>query len=929
MIKRSGYGITAVLGPTNTGKTHLAIERLLAHRSCIIGLPLRLLAREVYDRIRPRCGAERVALITGEEKIIPANPAYFVCTVESMPLDHASDFMAIDEIQLSADAERGHVFTRRLLHARGLSETMLLGADTMRPLIAELLPGANFVSRPRFSSLSYAGRKKLSRLPRRSAIVAFSAQSVYETAELVRRQRGGAAVVMGALSPRTRNAQVELFQSGDVDFLVATDAIGMGLNMEIDHVAFAATRKFDGRDYRQLSPAELAQIAGRAGRHMNDGSFGETANAPDFHPDVISRIENHEFDSIKCLQWRNTELDFTSMEALFEALNRPPARPGLVRARIGADQQALEILSRDAEVTAKIRTPEDLALLWEICQLPDYRKIAANDHSELIAKVFEFLVKDGHIPQDWFAGKIRLADKTDGNIDTLANRISYIRTWTFIANHAGWLDDQENWRSVTRKLEDRLSDALHQKLVSRFVDRRTSVLMKSLREKEELMAAVTGEGDVIVEGETIGSLKGFVFIPQSRDSDIDGKALRAAANTVLAKEIPERAARLIQAPDSAFSLNSDGAVMWEGQIIAHLKAGETILAPAIEIAAGEHLGAAELEAMAKRLQDWLESRIAALLEPLLKLRDARELTGLARGVAFRLAEHLGLVDRQSIAEDIRALDQDARGELRKYGVRFGAYSIYLPMLLKPAAASLRRLLWALFQGAASAETLPEPPGEGLTSVKTDPALPRGYYEASGFKLCGLRAVRVDMLERLADEIRPLVYWKGESAEDKRPEGSVEGGGFTVTPTMMSFVGCSGEDFAEILRAIGFRCQRRKIEVTPESEKSKEKPPAPAEPAPVSAAPEPAVAESAAAEPAPAEPEDEKFIEIWRPVPVKKHPPHRPRKPHRRGEKTPPGAKSPPPRGGRKQTGKKPAAKPDPNSPFAALQALKARMEKSE
>jgi ATP-dependent RNA helicase SUPV3L1/SUV3 len=615
------------------------------------------------------------------------------------------------------------------------------------------------------------------------------------------------------------------------------------------------------------------------------------------------------------------------MDTLLHSLNRPPPRPGLVRARPGADQQALETLSRDEDIMALISTPEDLALLWDICQLPDYRKIASNDHADLIAKVFEFLVKDGHIPQDWFAGKIKHADKTDGTIDTLASRISYIRTWTFIANRAGWLEDQAGWQARTRKLEDKLSDALHHKLTARFVDRRTSVLMKRLREKEDLMAAVTGEGDVIVEGETIGALKGFVFLPQAQGPDMDGKALRAAANAVLSREIPERAARLVKTPDSGFSLDSAGGVIWENQTIARVKPGETILTPIIEVEAGEHLLPPDLEAITKRVQDWLNAHIATRLEPLVNLHAAQEITGLARGVAFQITEHLGLVDRQSIADDIKALDQDARGELRKYGVRFGAYSIYMPALLKPAAASLRRLLWALFQKGTNLQELPEPPGEGLTSVKSDPTLPKGYYEASGFRLCGLRAVRVDMLERLADEIRPLVYWKAEKDGDQRPEGSVEGGGFTVTPTMMSFVGCSGDDFAEILRAIGFRAQKRKLEHLRETGNALEPENLPESKTTAKETRETASTAGETEKPETAEPE-EKFIEIWRPAPTRKHPPRHHHRKKAPGKDTKPyQAKSKPPRSAGRPAGKKPGKKPDPNSPFAALQALKQQMEK--
>ncbi|HET9573154.1 MAG TPA: helicase-related protein, partial [Methyloceanibacter sp.] len=459
-----GRGVTAVLGPTNTGKTHLAIERMLAHDVGIIGLPLRLLAREVYDKVVARVGPAQVALITGEEKIKPQRPRFYVCTVEAMPLDLEADFVAIDEIQLAADGERGHVFTDRLFHARGLSETLLLGAATMRDAIRELLPGANLVSRPRLSSLAYAGDKKITRLPRRSAIVAFSLNDVYAIAELVRRQRGGAAVVLGALSPRTRNAQVALYQNGDVDFLVATDAIGMGLNLDLDHVAFAGIRKFDGQNHRNLTAAELGQIAGRAGRHMNDGTFGVTGQVAPFESDLVDRLENHSFDPVGMLQWRNRKLDFSSLDRLKDSLRETPDHPRLSRSRLVDDVIALENVSRDADVGKMAIAPAAVALLWEMCQIPDYRKISAASHAELVATLYRFVMSDrGRIPADWFANQVAQADRTDGDLDTLSNRLAQIRTWTFVSHRMQWLDDPEHWQERTRAIEDTLSDALHER----------------------------------------------------------------------------------------------------------------------------------------------------------------------------------------------------------------------------------------------------------------------------------------------------------------------------------------------------------------------------------------------------------------------------------------------------------------------------------
>src|SRR5881227_2526590 len=512
-LRARGSGVTAVLGPTNTGKTHLAIERMLAHSSGMIGLPLRLLAREVYNRAVERVGVEAVALVTGEEKIKPPNPRFWVATVEAMPRELDVAFLAVDEIQLAADFERGHVFTDRMLHRRGREETLVLGAATMRQIVERLLPGASIVSRPRLSRLSFAGEKKLTRLPRRSAIVAFSAEEVYAIAELIRRQRGGAAVVLGALSPRTRNAQVELYQSGQVDYLVATDAIGMGLNLDVDHVAFASDRKFDGYQFRRLNAAELAQVAGRAGRAMRDGTFGTTGRCPPFEADLAQALESHSFDSVKVLQWRNSVLDFASLGALAAALAHTPTEQGLTRAPIAEDIQVLEHVSRDDEVRALAASRAAIERLWEVCQVPDYRKVSPAAHAEMAVTLYGFLMREGTIPPDWFSAQVAQADRTDGDIDTLANRIAHIRTWTFAANRPDWLADPEHWQGITRGVEDRLSDALHERLAERFVDRRTSVLMRRLRENTMLETEITKTGDVVVEGHAIGRLDGFRFAP--------------------------------------------------------------------------------------------------------------------------------------------------------------------------------------------------------------------------------------------------------------------------------------------------------------------------------------------------------------------------------------------------------------------------------
>ena len=809
-VRARGVGVTAVLGPTNTGKTHLAIERMLAHSSGIIGLPLRLLAREVYNKIVGALGEQAVALVTGEEKIKPANPRFWVSTVEAMPRDLDVAFLAVDEIQLGADLERGHVFTDRMLHRRGREETLVLGAATMRPIVEKLLPGANIVSRPRLSLLTHAGEKKITRLPRRSAIVAFSSEEVYAIAELIRRQRGGAAVVLGALSPRTRNAQVELYQAGEVDYLVATDAIGMGLNLDVDHVAFASDRKFDGYQFRRLNPAELAQIAGRAGRASRDGTFGTTGRCPPFEPELVRALESHRFEPVKVLQWRNTDLDFSSLGALQASLAANPVKTGLTRAPVAEDVLVLEHAGRDPEVREVANGARAIERLWEVCQVPDYRKIAPATHAELVVTLYGFLAREDRIPIDWFARQVAQADRTDGDIDTLSTRIAHIRTWTFAANRVDWLADPEHWQGVTRGIEDKLSDALHQRLIERFVDRRTSALVRRLRENAMLETEITKTGEVVVEGHAIGRLAGFQFAADPAAAGPEAKALRAAAQKALAGEIDNRAHRLQSAADDQFVLASDGAIRWTGEPVAKLIAGEDVLHPRVRLIADERLTGASRDAVQSRLELWLKVHVEKLLGPLFGLAGAEDVTGIARGVAFQLVESLGVLERHKIADEVKTLDQAARATLRKYGVRFGAYHLYVPALLKPAPRVLAAQLWAIKHAdpeLKGADTFPGLAANGRTSVPVDKELPKLLYRVVGYRVCGERAVRVDILERLADLIRPLLAWRPGNPGAK-PPGAVDGSGFVVTGSMTSLTGTSGEDFASILRSLGYRMEQR-------------------------------------------------------------------------------------------------------------------------
>ena len=805
-----GAGVTAVLGPTNTGKTHLAIERMLAHSSGIIGLPLRLLAREVYNKIVDRAGIDSVALITGEEKIKPKNPRFWVSTVEAMPRDLDVSFLAVDEIQIAADLERGHVFSDRILHRRGRDETMLLGAATMRPIIERLLPGASIVTRPRLSQLEFAGDRKITRQPRRTAIVAFSAEEVYAIAELIRRQHGGAAVVLGSLSPRTRNAQVSMFQSGDVDYLVATDAIGMGLNLDVDHVAFASDRKYDGYQFRRLTPSEFAQIAGRAGRATRDGTFGTTGRCAPFEPELVNALQNHSFDSVKMLQWRNSKLDFSSLGALQVSLALPPGHEVLTKAPIAEDMRVLDHAARDADVRDLAHGKEAVERLWETCQIPDYRKIAPAAHAELVTTLFDFLMRKGKIPDGWFGAQVDQADRVDGDIDTLSGRIATIRTWTFVANRPDWLGNPEHWQEITRDVENKLSDALHERLTERFVDRRTSVLMRRLRENTVLSTEIGKMGEVIVEGHAIGRLDGFTFAPDAAEAGSDAKALQAAAQQVLAKEIDARAEKLGAAADEQFVLTSDGTIRWTGDAVAKLVAADDALHPRIRIIADERLTGAAKEKVQARLDLWLKTHVEKLLGPMFEISRAEDITGIARGIAFQLVEALGVLERNRIAAEMKDLDQPSRATLRKYGVRFGAYHIYFPALLKPAARSLASLLWALKQDTIDPAVLSGAQhlaSSGRTSFPVDKALPRDAYRVLGYRQCGERAVRVDILERLADLIRPALAWR-ETSPGEKPAGAFDGRSFVVTQAMTSLTGSAGEDFASVLRALGYRMERR-------------------------------------------------------------------------------------------------------------------------
>ncbi|KGK80990.1 hypothetical protein PM03_03455 [Thalassobacter stenotrophicus] len=780
-------GVTAVLGPTNTGKTYYAIERMLSYNSGIIGLPLRLLAREVYDRIVDLRGPGVVALVTGEERIVPPRVKYWVCTVEAMPQGVGADFVAIDEIQLCADPDRGHVFTQRLLEMRGTHETLFMGADTMRGPISELVPEVQYARRDRFSDLTYTGPKKISRMPPRSAIVGFSVDQVYAIAELLRRQKGGAAVVMGALSPRTRNAQVAMYQNGEVDYLVATDAIGMGLNLDIRHIAFSSTTKFDGRRMRPLAPNELAQIAGRAGRYMTPGTFGVTGEAGAIDDETVAAITAHNFRPIQKLQWRNSRLDMGSPEALIASLEAPSDDPMLVRGREADDVGALKAICDLEGIRVRLRDARDVRLLWDVCQIPDFRGISSSEHAGLLARIFEFLHDGGGVPTDWFARQIKRIDRTDGDIDTLSKRLAFIRTWTYVAQRKGWVADESHWRDATRAVEDRLSDALHGALTQRFVDRRTSVLLRRLKMKEGLVADINDKGEVMVDGEMLGRLEGFRFRQEASATPDEAKTVRQAATTALRPEFHLRADRFYNAPDTEMDFTEQGGLMWGDQAIGKLVKGSEALKPTAEAFVDDDAGPEVAQKVQRRLQHFIDRKVAAAFEPLLAMSKDDNVTGIARGFAFQMVEAMGVLPRASVANDVKALDQDARGLLRKHGVRFGQFTIFQQLLLKPAPTRLRLVLWSLWNDL---QEFPEAPAPGLVTVPNLTDMPQGYYANAGYVSAGQRAIRIDMLERLADMLRTM---------DTR-------GGFEATADMLSITGMTLEQFADLMQGLGYKAE---------------------------------------------------------------------------------------------------------------------------
>jgi len=821
MALRTDAPVRAILGPTNTGKTYLAIERMCGHSSGIIGFPLRLLAREVYDRVVAIKGERKVALLTGEERIVPPEARYFLCTAESMPVpggdEHRSGefqrdfaFAAIDEAQLGTDPERGHVFTDRMLRVRGREETLILGSDTLRPMVRELLPDAEIVTRPRFSTLRFAGSAKLSRLPPRSAVVAFSAEQVYGLAEALRRFRGGAAVVMGALSPATRNAQVAMFQRGEVDYLVATDAIGMGLNMDVSHVAFAGLEKFDGRRDRRLTVAEMAQIAGRAGRHQRDGTFGTlglSGEAAEFTDGEIEAIEEHRFRPLDFLYWRNPDLDFTDVTALIASLEMPSDDPVLRPAPQSVDLAVLKIIAEDPAIAA--RRGIIARRLWAACGLPDFRKVGPMHHARMVRRVFSYIGEGGHIPHEWFAAEVARLDNVNGDIEMLADRLAGIRSWAYIAHRSDWLKEPAKWAERTREVESRLSDALHERLTQRFVDRRTSLLVRDIgaRGSDALPVTVAADGEVSFGPEPIGHLSGFDFRVDPNARLADKRLLLAAAERRLGEELDRRANALVDAPDEAFALivEADGrlAVAWEGNVLARLAPGRSLLEPALRTArALDRLSAQSRTALRGRLEAWLEGEIGRHLKPLKTLAAAAGDPASSPGVralGAMLADAGGLLPRRAITSAIGSLEQRDRQRLHRLRVRLGPLDVFVPQLLKPAAQYWRAALVAVRSG----EPMPKLPAAGAATL---PASADQRGAALAYRRAGRDWIRIDLADRLASHAHHIRSAGGADPVDSALATSI-GLSDAALASLMADVGFGRKDGAWTWR--GRRDQRRK------------------------------------------------------------------------------------------------------------------------
>ncbi len=790
--------ITAVLGPTNTGKTHLAIETMLSFDSGMIGFPLRLLAREVYDKVIIKVGSDKVALITGEEKIIPLNAKYFLCTVESMPIDKDLDFVGVDEIQMCADHERGHIFTDRLLNIRGSKLTMLMGSNTIKNIISKLDGDLEFINRNRLSKLTYAGHKKISRIQRKTAIIAFSAEEVYAIAELVRRQKGGAAIVMGSLSPKTRNAQVNLYQSGDVDFLVATDAVGMGINMDLDNVYFSNLKKFDGKKLRKLNLSEIGQIAGRAGRYLNDGNFGITGECKEIKSDDVDLLENHKFEDVQSIFWRNSNLNFNNPQALIKSLDEKPNKQWLRKIHECEDEKALKFFLRDTNLKNIDFDEKRLSLLWECCQIPDFVKKTYGNHYEVIANVFKYLNSEkGKITNDYMRLQLLKLDKIDGNVDSLSNRIANVRTWSYVSNKNNWIENQDYWIEKTKLLEDKLSDRLHDELTKTFIDKRASVLARGLKQDMKFDTKILENNEIIINEQFIGKINGLKIKldlkKETLESDI--KSLKKAARQAIGPELERRVQDIIET--SLIELQDDFNIYWKKSSIGKIIPGKDYLNPNIELLVDDILEQNQRKRLVTFLEKWLKKKIDVVLKSLMDLKDLKEKNTSIKALAYQLYENNGVLKREQVSEYLNKLGQDERKTLRDLGVKFGRYHVFLHRLIKPESVSLRTLLWKNYHQKYFRL---KPPTFGLNFLEDHKSQNKDFMLLCGFEKFDNFYIRIDILERLFMKIINSNTEQGREKEIK------------MTPEMLNLLGCNKVNFKKLIKNMNYKVTEKDNEI---------------------------------------------------------------------------------------------------------------------
>ena len=790
------YKITAVLGPTNTGKTHLAIETMLSFDSGMIGFPLRLLAREVYDKVINKVGIDKVALITGEEKIIPSNAKYFLCTVESMPIDKNLDFVGVDEIQMCADHERGHIFTDRLLNIRGNKLTMLMGANTIKNIISKLDDEIEFINRNRLSKLTYAGHKKISRISGKTAIIAFSAEEVYAIAELIRRQKGGAAIVMGSLSPKTRNAQVELFQSGDVDFLVATDAIGMGINMDLDYVYFSNLKKFDGKKLRKLNLSEIGQIAGRAGRYLNDGSFGITGDCKKINADEVNLLENHKFEEVKTLFWRNPNLNFNNPYSLLKSLEEKPQRSWLRKIHECEDEKALKHFLRDKNFENIDFNTRNLSLLWESCQIPDFVKKTYGNHYNVIENVFKFLSsKKGKITDEYMRLQLIKLDKLEGNVDSLSNRIANVRTWSYVSNKNNWIENQDYWIEKTKLLEDRLSDRLHEELTKTFIDKRASILARGLKQDMEFKTEILDNNDVKIDDQFIGKLNGLKLELDLKKGalETDIKSLKKAARQTIGPELERRIQEIIES--GLIELSDDFKIYWNKFPIAKLTPGNDYLNPSFELMVDDILEKNQKQKLIEYISKWLKDKINTVLQSLIDLKNLKDKHSSIKALAYQLYENNGVLKRENVSEYLKNLGQNERKILRNLGVKFGRYHVFLYKLIKPETVVLRTLLWKNYHQQYFKLT---PPTFGLNFIDDKNNRNKFFMLLCGFEKFDNYFVRIDILERLFMQI---INSGSENVKEIK-----------LIPEMLNLLGCSKDNFKKLIQKMNYKVTEKNEDI---------------------------------------------------------------------------------------------------------------------